>query len=139
MSDAVTALVLRDNYGQTQALSLESDKAVQLIHQHAPSNRQLEENYGLNRALENLPDDQQISERIARHQGLTRPEIAVLLSHSKISIYQMLLNSNVPEDIFLSEDLKRYFPPSLSPRFDAFMRDHPLRGAKLSQPISPII
>ncbi|MDC1073452.1 NAD-glutamate dehydrogenase, partial [Gammaproteobacteria bacterium] len=84
-------------------------------------------NYGLNRALENLPDDQQISERIARHQGLTRPEIAVLLSHSKISIYQMLLNSNVPEDIFLSEDLKRYFPQVLSPRFDAFMRDHPLR------------
>ena len=35
MSDAVTELVLRDNYGQTQALSLESDKAVQLIHQHA--------------------------------------------------------------------------------------------------------
>ncbi|MEO1865849.1 MAG: NAD-glutamate dehydrogenase domain-containing protein, partial [Pseudomonadota bacterium] len=127
MSDAVTALVLRDNYGQTQALSLESDKAVQLIHQHARAIRQLEENYGLNRALENLPDDQQISERIARHQGLTRPEIAVLLSHSKISIYQMLLNSNVPEDIFLSEDLKRYFPQVLSPRFDAFMRDHPLR------------
>ncbi len=127
MTDEVAKLVLRDNYAQTQAISLASDQAVNLIHQHSRAIRQLEQTYGLDRALEALPNDEEINDRISRKQGLTRPELAVLLSHSKISTYQILLDSNVPEDPFLAEDLARYFPAILSPRFDGLMASHQLR------------
>jgi len=127
MTEEVAGLVLRDNYAQTQALSLATDQAANLIHQHSRAIRQLEQTYGLDRALEGLPDQEQINNRISQKEGLTRPELAVLLSHSKISTFQILLESTVPEDAFLAEDLKRYFPAVLSPRFDRFMATHQLR------------
>ncbi len=127
MTEEVALLVLRNNYAQTQALALAVDRAPSLIHHHSRAMRQLERSYGLDRELEHLPGDEEIAERISRGQGLTRPELAVLLAHSKISTYQILLESDVPEDPFLGEDLQRYFPQALSPRFDRFMAPHRLR------------
>jgi len=127
MTEEVAQLVLRNNYAQTQALALAVDHAPSLIHQHARALRQLEQTYGLDRTLEYLPGEEELKERIAQKKGLTRPELAVLLSHSKIATFQMLLDSDVPEDTFLAEDLQRYFPTALSPRFERFMADHRLR------------
>ncbi len=127
MTEEVAQLVLRNNYAQTQALALAVDRTASLIHHHARALRQLEQTHGLDRELEYLPSEDEIAERIGRKEGLTRPELAVLLSHSKIATYQMLLDSDVPEDPFLAEDLKRYFPTVLSPRFDQFMANHRLR------------
>ncbi len=127
MTEEVAQLVLRNNYMQSQALALAVDRAPSLIHHHARALRQLEQNYGLDRSLEHLPGEEEIRERISLKKGLTRPELAVLLSHSKISTFQMLLNSDVPEDTFLAEDLERYFPTALSPRFKSFMANHRLR------------
>ena len=127
MTEEVAQLVLRNNYMQTQALALAVDRAPSLIHHHARALRQLEQDYGLDRNLEYLPGEEELKERIAQKKGLTRPELAVLLSHSKISTFQILLDSDVPEDTFLAEDLERYFPAALSPRFNRFMADHRLR------------
>jgi len=127
MTEEVAQLVLRNNYMQTQALALAVDRAPGLIHHHARAMRQLERSYGLDRGLEYLPNENEITERIAQKKGLTRPELAVLLSHSKISTFQMLLDSDVPEDTFLAEDLERYFPTALSSRFKHLMPGHRLR------------
>ncbi len=127
MTEEVAQLVLRNNYLQTQALALAVDRAPSLIHHHARAFRQLEQSYGLDRSLEYLPGEEELKERIAQKKGLTRPELAVLLSHSKIATFQILLDSDVPEDTFLAEDLERYFPTALSPRFERFMADHRLR------------
>jgi glutamate dehydrogenase len=63
----------------------------------------------------------------ARGQGLTRPELAVLLSYDKIVIFNQLLDSDVPEDPHLSRELVRYFPNALHERYVDDMGKHRLR------------
>ena len=81
----------------------------------------------LDRALEALPDDERDRRAQARDRGLTRPELAVLLAYAKIDLYAELLDSDVPEDPYLSAELARYFPAPLPERFAERMRAHRLR------------
>ena len=81
----------------------------------------------LDRDLEFLPDNEDLSDRKAQGKGLTRPELSVLLSYSKITLYQSLLGTDVPDDPYLSRELLRYFPEPLQQRFAAQMEDHRLR------------
>src|SRR6185437_1984945 len=55
------------------------------------------------------------------------PELAVLLSYSKIVLYQQLLDSDVPEDPFLSHELVRYFPEPLHEKYAGHMQRHRLK------------
>jgi glutamate dehydrogenase len=89
--------------------------------------RTLESQGLLDRALEYLPSDAEFSERKARGIGLTRPELSILLSYAKIVAYQQLLDSDVPEDPYLSKELARYFPEPLRERFGEHMQRHRLR------------
>ena len=89
--------------------------------------RYLEQNAGFNRALEALPGDEEIAERRLREEGLTSPELAVLLAHAKISLNAALVDSDLPEDPYLAGELDRYFPRPLPERFPAQMRRHRLR------------
>jgi glutamate dehydrogenase len=127
MTEEVAELVLRDNYNQTQALSLAVDRAGELVHQHARATRQLERTGVLDPRLEFLPDEEVFAERIAAGEGLCRPEMAVLLSYSKLSTYELLLESDVPEDPFLSGELPRYFPTVLSEQYPEAITTHRLR------------
>ncbi len=92
MTDDVAALVLRDNYFQTQALSIAGRLGVQLIDEQARFIRFLEKSGQLNRAIEFLPDDDELAERKAHETGLTGPERAVLLAYSKMWLYEELLD-----------------------------------------------
>ncbi|MEO8012456.1 MAG: NAD-glutamate dehydrogenase, partial [Dokdonella sp.] len=67
------------------------------------------------------------AQRKARGLGLTRPELSILLSYSKIVIFQQLLDSDVPEDPYLSRELRRYFPEPLRERFAEHMERHRLK------------
>ncbi len=127
MTDDVADLVLRDNYLQTQALTVEEARGLAIADQHARLMRTLERGGQLNRALEFLPDDMEMQERAANKRGLTRPELAVLLAYSKISVYDQLLRSDLPDDPLLVEDLLRYFPEPLSDRFGDAVKAHRLR------------
>src|SRR5215213_4250462 len=126
MSDAVAALVLQDNYEQTETLSLAEANAASMVDVHQRFLRFLESRRSLDRELEALPDDDEIGERKRRYAGLTRPEIAVLLAYSKIDLNEALLESDVPEDPYLSAELDRYFPAPLPERFGEQMRSHRL-------------
>src|SRR6266508_3825235 len=84
MTDDVAALVLRDNVFQTQSLSVTGRIAPQLLDAHQRFIQFLEKTGRLNRALEFLPSDEEISERRAKGIGLTSPERAVMLAYSKI-------------------------------------------------------
>jgi glutamate dehydrogenase len=81
----------------------------------------------LSRALEFLPNDEELAERRKKSLGLTRPELAVLLSYSKIWLSKHLLESNVPADPYLSLELKRYFPDPVRTRFARAISRHRLR------------
>jgi len=126
MTDDVAALVLQDNYEQAETLSLAEANASSMFDVHERFLRFLETRRNLNRELEALPSEETIAERKREHGGLTRPEVAVLLAYSKIDLYEALLDSDVPEDPYLSAELERYFPPPLPERFGEQMRAHRL-------------
>ncbi|HEV3008215.1 MAG TPA: NAD-glutamate dehydrogenase domain-containing protein, partial [Burkholderiales bacterium] len=127
MTDEVAALVLRDNYFQTQSLSVSGTLAPSLLDAQYRFIKSLEKAGRLNRALEALPNDEEFAERRAAKLGLTSPERAVLLAYSKIALNEALVDSDVPDDPFISTALERYFPVPLRSRFKAGIHGHPLR------------
>ena len=127
MTDEVAELVLRDNYTQTQAISLVASRAPQKLYEHARFIDLMEKKDMLNRDLEFLPDQQQINERQADNKGLTKPEISVLLSYSKMVYFDALMNSEIPDDDFLATELTDYFPKVLGEKYRQEMKSHRLR------------
>jgi len=127
MTDEVAQLVLQDNFWQPQAISLARTQGVRLLDEQARLMRDLEEEGILNRALENLPDETEIVRRLADKQGLTRPELAVLLAYAKMSLNQQLIQSQVPDLPILREKLIRYFPDHLQKAYREDIENHPLR------------
>jgi glutamate dehydrogenase len=127
MTDEVERLVLWDNYRQNVAISLMEHMSVARIGSKGHFIRTLESRGQLDRQIESLPSDAELAERRTHRQGLTRPELSVLLSYSKIVLYQQLLDSDVPEDPFLSHELVRYFPAPLHEKFAEHMQRHSLK------------
>jgi glutamate dehydrogenase len=127
MTDDVAGLVLRNNYLQSQAISAAELSARERLSESAYVIRALERAGDLNRALEFLPSDEEVAERRKAGEGLTRPELAVILSYGKIWLYKALIRSDVPEDPYLSAELARYFPAPVQRRFGARLARHRLR------------
>ena len=127
MTDAVANHVLYGSYTQTQAVSLALAQAAPMIDVHRRLIRRLEQVAGLDRELEALPSDDAIAERKADQQGLVAPELAVIMAYCKIYLNSRLLDSDLPEDEHLFEDLERYFPAPLRSRCSDLMRHHRLR------------
>ncbi|MGB8275695.1 MAG: NAD-glutamate dehydrogenase, partial [Alphaproteobacteria bacterium] len=127
MTDEVADLVLRDNYLQTQAISVDAARGVAILDQSAHLMRTLERQGKLDRTLEYLPDDEILAERLALKRGLMRPEIAVLLAYAKISLYSELVETDLPDDPLLVQDLVRYFPGPLQKKYGRAIERHRLR------------
>ncbi|MCB1939520.1 MAG: NAD-glutamate dehydrogenase, partial [Rhodocyclaceae bacterium] len=127
MTDEVAALVLRDNYFQTQTLSVTRARGLELLDEQARFMRKLGNAGRLNRKLEFLPFDEEIAERKAARSGLVSPELAVLLAYSKIEVYDAVLASDIPEDPYISQALFRYFPVALRERYAEQIQRHPLK------------
>ncbi len=127
MSGEVCALVLRNNYLQSQAISTLELQARARMSEFQHLIRSLERSGELNRALEFLPTDDELAERREAGAGLTRPELAILLAYSKIWLNTHLLDSDVPEDPYLSTELERYFPAPVRRRFARAIPRHRLR------------
>ena len=127
MTDEVAGLVLGDNYRQNQAISLMERMTVPRLGAKQHFIQVLESQGLLDRQIEFLPSDAELSERRARGQGLTRPELAVLLSYSKLVLFQQLVDSDVPEDPYLSRELVRYFPEPLQKKYAKLMDGHRLK------------
>lgn len=127
MTDRVAELVLRDNYDQTQALTLAESDGVHALDGQNRLMRQLERGpLNLRRRLEGLPNDEEIAERRSTGIGLTRPELAVLLSYAKMALYDDLLATDLPDDPALRNDLIRYFPEKLWQKFPDVIPHHRL-------------
>jgi glutamate dehydrogenase len=127
MTEEVADLVLRDNYEQTQAISTSVAQAASMVDVHVRYIRHLEQTGRLDRALEFLPDDDTLTERKAAGEGLTAPEFAILLSYTKVALYEELLASDLPDDPHLAGELERYFPTPVRQRFRSRLARHALR------------
>ncbi len=127
MTKDVAAHVLMDNYRQSMALSHAEALAPSMLGEAGRFIRALERAGELDRAVEFLPDDEGLEERRARKQGLTRPELAVLLAYSKMTLYSDLLESDVPDDPWLVRDIGLYFPKALTEKYGDYLERHRLR------------
>jgi glutamate dehydrogenase len=89
--------------------------------------RRLEAEDGLDRALSLLPTDEAIAERRQDGFGLTRPEMAVLLAHTKNALFERLLATPAVDESYLAGDLAKYFPRQLRRGFGDAIAQHRLR------------
>jgi glutamate dehydrogenase len=127
MTHEVAALVLRDNYFQTQALSIGRRLAASQLDEQTRFMRFLEKSGRLDRTIEFLPSDDELAERKTRGLGLATPEQAVLLAYSKMWLSDELVASDLPEDPWIAGALNRYFPAALQTAFGQDIPRHPLR------------
>ena len=132
MTDAVADQVLEDNYGQNVVLGNARVGSANLITVHQRMIRELERDGLLNRAVENLPDDEELRVRRMAGEGLTSPELAVLLAYAKIALTQALNESEIAEETYFQKALVRYFPAELVSRYPDQLLDHPLRKQIIS-------
>ncbi|MFF4700826.1 NAD-glutamate dehydrogenase [Streptomyces chattanoogensis] len=127
MTDEVGALVLRNNYAQNTALALALAQSSSMLHAQQRFMRRLVRDGDLDRALEFLPTDRQIRERLNAGRGLTQPETAVLLAYTKITVAESLIQTTLPDDAYLQRLLHAYFPSALYDRFPEQVDGHALR------------
>ncbi len=127
MTDEVAELVLVDNYQQNLALANSLAQAPSLLHVHEDWIRTLEREGLLNRDLEALPTRREVAARIERKEGLTAPELSVLLAYTKIVLSDVLLASDLADDPFLRGDLYSYFPSKMRQGYRTQMDEHQLR------------
>ena len=127
MTDEVSDLVLQDNYEQNLSLANAAANAPGLLHVHEFWIKKLEADGVLNRELEGLPPSRVVRQRLERKEGLTLPELSVLMAWTKIVLEDELLKSDLPDDPYLDLDLKAYFPGPIREGFDQQITDHPLR------------
>lgn len=139
MTDNVAALVLKNNYWQTQAISIAQKQAIKNHDLYIRLMHTLENACKLDRSLEYLPDDKGLLERKGRGQSLTAPEIAVLLAYSKILLKKNILNSDAPEDPYLSRIISTAFPSVINEKYHDYMINHSLRRDIIATQLSNVI
>jgi len=127
MTDEVAQLVLRNNYIQPQALSIAEARGVRDLPYQIRFMHDLERRGLLDRQVEALPDDKLLAERQARGQGLTRPELAILMAYAKIALASELATSALVEERYFDKMLLEYFPHALRENFRQEIATHPLR------------
>ena len=126
MAGEVAELVLRNNYLQSQALSVAASQASSMLEVHARLIRRLERNGELDREIEFLPGAEEMAERLEAKGRLFTPELAVLIAYVKIGLFQRLLASGLPDEPFAAGELRAYFPSALRERHGGLMPSHRL-------------
>ncbi|WP_249977076.1 NAD-glutamate dehydrogenase [Vreelandella olivaria] len=127
MTDEVAKLVILDNYRQTQALDLSEILSHQGMRSYRRFISELESAGQIDRELEFLPTDEVLKERASNHQGMRLPELSVLISYAKSTLKGDLINSDVPDDLYIHRHLERLFPAVLTERYQSEMYEHRLK------------
>ncbi|MFN5818945.1 MAG: NAD-glutamate dehydrogenase domain-containing protein, partial [Novosphingobium sp.] len=127
MTDEVASIVLEDNRLQALALSIASAGGAATTASHLRLIETLEAAGQLDRKTEGLAESDVLARRAAEGQGLTRPELAVVLSSTKLVLQDALEHSAVPDDPLLEGELLAAFPAPMRVKFKAEILDHRLR------------
>jgi glutamate dehydrogenase len=127
MTDEVAAIVLEDNRLQTLALSIAERGGAADLPPLIRAIEILEDSGRLNRAVEGLQSNEELMRRGQDNRGLTRPELAVLLSTSKMALQAALEAGRITEDSTLTPELLAAFPRSMQARHESAILQHRLR------------
>lgn len=139
MTNEVSKMVLKHNYLQTQSISFSAKRSNTVIEAYRRFINEWDKKNKINRALLFLPNNKAMQERKAQGKGMTKPEIAVLLSYTKILLKQEILNSDIPEDSDFNDFLLAAFPKVLHERYEEEMHSHSLRREIIATQLSNYI
>ncbi|MCH1931248.1 NAD-glutamate dehydrogenase [Shewanella sp. A25] len=128
MTEEVGQIVLQDCKDQTRTISVTQVHGAEQLKEQIRFIQYLEKEGKLDRALEFLPTDEELAERLANGRPLTRPELSVLVAYAKMVLKEQLLTPEITEDTLLSQLLIAYFPKKLQELYSDRMATHPLRG-----------
>ncbi len=128
MTGDVAALVLEDNRLQTLALSIMEHDGALGLPSYVRLIEILESGGRLDRAVEGLASNEELLRRAQDGQGLTRPELAVLLATAKLALQDAIEHSPLALDDDMKADLHAAFPPAMREAFVAAIDTHRLRG-----------
>ncbi len=127
VSAAVVERILFDNFHQVQAISREVTASPRRLDAYEDLMVILERDGMLDRRIDMMPSSEAMAERSKLAEGMTRPEMAVLLANTKRALKQSLMTSPVVRDPYLLSDPLHYFPEPISDRFREEIGHHPLR------------
>ena len=136
MTDDVAALVLEDNRLQALALSIAESGGAGAIPAYVRLIERLEEVGDFDRRTEGLAEGEVLTRRAADGQGLTRPELAVLLSSGKLALQAAIEASDLPDDPVLESLLLARFPAAMRKTFAAEIKGHRLRREMIATSLS---
>jgi glutamate dehydrogenase len=127
MTDEVAEIVLEDNRLQTLALSIAERGGAPGLPQLIRVIEVLEESGRLDRNVEGLAANEELLRRAQEDHGLTRPELSVLLSHSKMALQAALEAGKITEDPTLDPELLGAFPREMQEKHREAILQHRLR------------
>jgi glutamate dehydrogenase len=127
VTEDVVQHVLYDSFLQAQILAQEVERSPGRMFAYEDLVALLEETGLLNRASEDLPTSDEITERRRAGRGMERPELAILVAYAKRWVARELERCGYADDAWLEGDLRSYFPPAVVERCGEFLGEHPLR------------
>lgn len=136
MTDDVAELVLDDNRHQTLALSIAEAGAVEELPAYVRLIETFEASGRLDRAVEGIAANDELLRRAQEQRGLTRPELAVLLSTAKLALQDAIETARLGDDPSLVPDLLAAFPPEMREKFAEPIEQHQLRNEIIATKIA---
>ncbi|WP_343039921.1 NAD-glutamate dehydrogenase domain-containing protein [Sphingomonas piscis] len=136
MTDEVADIVLEDNRLQTLALSIAETGGVSALPSHVRAIELLEASGRLNRKVEGLASSDELLRRSQERRGLTRPELAVILSMAKLALQDAAERLKLGDSKMLEQQLFDAFPTAMRKSHAASIRSHPLRDAILATKVA---
>jgi glutamate dehydrogenase len=128
MTDDVAALVLEDNRLQTLALSIAEAGGATVLPAQVRTIELLESSGRLDRKVEGLDSSEVLLRRMQENRGLTRPELAVVLSISKLVLQDAAEELRLAEDPLVEPELFDAFPKPMRKAHADAIRAHRLRN-----------
>ena len=127
MTDDVSKIVLKDCYRQTHTISITELKGVSLLKEQLRFIHSLEKSGKLDREIEFLPSDEEISERQVQGIGFSRPELSVLVAYGKMVLKEQFAIDEIDQNPYYLKQLIEAFPPKLQKKYAKQIQNHPLR------------
>ena len=127
MTDDVAALVLEDNRLQTLALSIAEHGGARALPAQVRAIEVLEAAGRIDRKVEGMDPSDLMLRRAQEGHGLTRPELAVLLAHSKLALQAAIEATPLPDDAIFRPMLHAAFPGAMQRTQEAAIDAHRLR------------
>ena len=127
MTEDVSELVLEDNRLQSLALSVAEARGAKGLPGFVRTIEMLEATGRLDRNVEGLEAGDVLLRRGAEGRGLTRPELAVVLSMAKLTLQSAAEELTLADDPTMDAELMAAFPKAMQAKHGDAIRAHRLR------------